>query len=57
MSRKVYLELKIKVVLDVEDTATVTEVIENRDYVFIPQEDEASVVDTEIRDWKITDSK
>lgn len=57
MSRKVEVYVRVKLVLDIDKTSTVESVLENMDYAFIPDPDEASFVDSEIVDWVVTNSK
>ena len=55
--RKVFVEVKVKLVLDMEEGISVTETLENVDYNFTSQTDGVDVVDTEIMDWEVKDSK
>ena len=57
MARKVFLEVKIKVVLNMDEGVEVSKVMEEMDYCFISTLDEADVENTEILDWEIIDSK
>ena len=57
MSRKVYVEVKTRLIIRMDEGIGVNEVLENMDYNFISQNDEADIEDTEIRDWEVTDSK
>ena len=54
--RKVYTEIKFKVVMNVDEGVEVSDVINDMDYVFTPS-DNADIVDTEMIDFEITDSK
>ena len=56
-SRKVYIEVKTRLILDIEEGESVAGVMENMDYGFRPDPDQASLVDEEIRDWEVQDSK
>ena len=56
-SRKVYLIVKTRLILDIEEGESVSGVMENMDYGFCPDPDQATLVDEEIRDWEIQDSK
>jgi hypothetical protein len=56
MARKVYLEVKVKVILNLDDDTTVSKVMEEVDYSF-DSGDGFDVLDTEILDYEITDSK
>ena len=55
--RKVYVEVTSRLIIDMDDGTEVTEVLENMDYNFTSQTDSADIVDTEIRDWEVQDSK
>jgi len=57
MSRKIYVEVKTRLIINADDDVSVDEVLENMDYNFISQNDGADIEDTEIQDWKVTDSK
>jgi len=57
MSRKVYVEVTSRLIIHMDEGIEVSEVLENMDYNFTYVEDRAEIVDTEIRDWEITDSK
>lgn len=57
MSRKVEVYVRVKLILDVDETSTVDSVLENMDYAFVPDPDEASFVDSEIVDWVVANSK
>ena len=56
-SRKVYLIVTTRLILDIEEGESVSGVMENIDYSFNPDPQQASLVDQEIRDWEVTDSK
>jgi hypothetical protein len=55
MSKKVYGMLKIKVVFDCD--SPVNEVIENLEYSIVPDVHDATLVDSEIMEFEVTDSK
>ena len=55
--RKVYLELKIKMRMTVNEGVDVAEIIDELDYHFSDTTTKATVEDTEIVDYEITDSK
>jgi len=57
MSRKIYVNVTTRLIIEAEEDVEVTEVLENMDYNFISQTDNADIVDTEIKDWEVTDSK
>lgn len=55
--RKAYVEVKTRLILNMDEGVEVSEVLENMDYDFTSTTDGADVEDTEIRDWEVTDSK
>ena len=56
--RKVYIELKFRVIMDVEEGVSVDDIVSELDYNIDYNFDErASVLDTEMLDFEITDSK
>ena len=55
--RKVYVEVKVKLVLEMEEGVEVGEVIDEMDYDFTSNTTNADIVDTEILDHEVTDSK
>jgi len=57
MSRKVYIDLKVRLVINMEEGISVDEIVNNMDYVFTFSGKEADIVDTEIEDYEIVDSK
>jgi hypothetical protein len=57
MSRKVYVEVKVKVIIQADEGIDINDVIEDMDYEFNSQTDGADVVSTEIMEQTITDSK
>ena len=57
MARKVYLEVKVKVILNLDDDTEVSKAMEEVDYDFRSNSKYFDVVDTEILDYEITDSK
>jgi hypothetical protein len=57
MARKVYLEVKVRVILNLDDDTTVTKAMEEVDYSFNSNSKYFDVLDTEILDWEIIDSK
>ena len=57
MSRKVYVEVTSRLIIHMDEGIEVSEVMENMDYNFTYVEDRAEIVDTEIRDWEVKDSK
>lgn len=55
--RKIYVEVKTRLIINANEKQNVDEVLENMDYDFISQSDGADIIDTEILDWNILDSK
>jgi hypothetical protein len=54
---KVYVEVKVRLVLDVYPGVEVSEVVNELDYSFKSMTDTAMVLDTEILDYNVVDSK
>lgn len=57
MARKVYVNVTTKLIIHVDEGTDVNEVLENMDYDFTSTHDTADIIDTEIQDWNIIDSK
>jgi len=55
--RKVYIDVKTRLIIRADDDQSIDEVLENMDYNFTSTNDGADVEDSEIQDWNITDSK
>ena len=55
--RKVDVDVKVRVVLNCDDDADVVEVLNEMDYEFYDTTSKADVMDTEILDFEIKDSK
>jgi len=55
--RKVYVEVRVKMVIRANDDQDIGEVIGEMEYSFDSQSDGADIEDTEIVDWDIVDSK
>ncbi len=57
-TRKVDIEVKVRLVLNVDEGAEIGEIMDEMDYNFVPDVDSpADIVDTEILDYEIKDSK
>ena len=54
---KVYVEVKIKLVMNVNSSSDVSEIINEMDYNFVDNTGDADIVDTEMLDYEIVDSK
>ena len=57
MSRKVYVNVTFQLVLDCDDDANVNEIVNEMDYDFCLNTDKSELLDTELQDWNIVDSK
>lgn len=57
MARKMYVEVKVRLIIEADDGVDLQEVMSEMDYNFTSTTDGASVSDSEIRDFTVTDSK
>ena len=57
MSRKIYVNVTTRLILNVNDGVEASQVIENMNYGFEPDILEATLEDEEIVDWNVEDSK
>jgi len=55
--RKVFVEVKVKLVIDADEGVEISEVIDEMDYSFVDTTGKANIVDTEILDHEVKDSK
>jgi len=55
--RKVYINVTVRLIMDVEEGISIDNVMSDMDYNFTPSDETAEIVDTEITEWQITDSK
>lgn len=55
MSRKVFVEVKARLVIDADEGVEISDVIS--EMKFVSQIDEADIVDSEILNHEVTDSK
>ncbi len=55
--RKVIVELKVKLIIEVDEGVDISNVISEMDYDFTSTMDSANIVDTEILEHVVTDSK
>ena len=55
--RKVYVNLTVRLVLDIEEGIGTADVIDELDYKFTSTTDGALVADTEIKDWDVQQPK
>lgn len=56
-SRKVYVVVETRLIIDMDENIKVADVVQEMDYDFIPRTAGADIVDTEIKDYNIEDSK
>ena len=57
MSRKVYVNVTVRVIMEVENDVEISDVISEMDYSFTSSTTGADIVETEISDYEVTDSK
>ena len=57
MDRKVYVNLTTRLIFRVDEGQSIYEVLENMDYSFKSDSDNADILETEILDWEVVDSK
>ena len=57
MARKVYVNVKVRLILNLDDGIEVAEAIQEMDYRFNSTDDRFTVEDEEIVDYDVTDSK
>jgi hypothetical protein len=57
MARKVYVNVTTRLIIDVEEGVEIGEIIQEMDYNFISNTDNADITDIEITDYEVTDSK
>ena len=57
MSRKVHVELKVKLIFNVNEGMEISEVIDEMSYGFTDNTGAADIEDMEILDYEVTDSK
>jgi hypothetical protein len=55
--KKVYVEVTTRLIVQMDEDCSVEEVMENMDYEFNYNDYNADIVDTEIRDYTVTDVK
>lgn len=53
---KLYIELKIKVILNIDSVEDVSEVIDDLDYQILDSTGKAEILDTEIVDYEVVDA-
>lgn len=57
MSRKVYVNVTTRLIINMDEGIKVSDVVSEMDYNFSSQTEGAEIVDTEIRDHEVKDSK
>lgn len=58
MSRKVYVDLKVRIIFNVDEGVEISEVIDDMEYNFMTDNNKGcSIEDTEITDYEVIDSK
>ena len=55
--RKIYVEVTCRVIINAEEGVPVEDILSDMDYEFKSNTEGADIVDTEITNWKIQDSK
>jgi hypothetical protein len=55
--RKVYVNVTVRLIIQVEEGISLDNVMSDMDYEFTASDETANVIDTEITEWQITDSK
>ena len=55
--RKVYVDVKVRLIINLDDDVSLSEVMQEMDYGFTPQTNGAEMLLTEIKDYEVTDSK
>jgi len=57
VSRKVYVDVKVRLIINMEEGISVDGIINDMDYTFNSNKGNAEIVDSEIVDFEVTDSK
>ena len=57
MSRKVYVELKVRLIVNVDEGTEIGEIVDELEYDFTDTTGKADVEDSTISDYEVTDSK
>ena len=57
MSRKVYIEVTTRIIVEMSDSQSVSEFMSDLDYTFTSNTEGAKIIDEELQDYKITDLK
>ena len=57
MSRKVTVEVKIKLTISADEGVSIADFVNEMGYEFVSNHDEVDILDTEVLDHEVTDSK
>jgi len=57
MARKIYVTVTTRLIINADDDQNISDVLSEMDYDFTSNTDGADIVDTEILNWEVTDSK
>jgi hypothetical protein len=57
MDRKIYVEVKVRLIVRADEGVSVDEIIQEMDYNFTDKTGKADIEDMEIKDFEVTDSK
>ncbi len=57
MSRKVYVTIKVNVIMTIDEGTEIGDIINEMDYDFTPSTENVTIEDTELVDFEVTDSK
>ena len=55
--KKITLYTTVQLTLHADEDVSIDKVMEEMDYSFVDQTDQADIVDTEIREWKVADAR
>lgn len=56
-TRKITVDLNVRLVLAVEEGVSVADAVSEMDYSFTPDEEHGNLVDSDIRNYDVIDSK
>lgn len=57
MSRKIYLNVTVRLVVDAEEGLPISDFISEMDYSFLSNTEGIDVLDTEVLDYEVKDSR
>jgi len=57
MARKVYIKVEFKIIVDMDDGTEVAEIMDEMKYSLESCTDAADIIETEMVDYEVTDSK